>query len=72
MTVEHMGPRIAVVRTTRLPASRGMILVVEEKDGEYRSRAEVTTIAIGADGQPHVSLSLLDEPLRITFLPRDD
>ena len=72
VAVEHMGPRVAVVRTTRLPVSRGMIVVVEEKDGEFRSRAEVTTITIGADGQPRVSLSLLDEPLPDRLLPRDD
>ncbi len=61
-----------MVRTARLPVSRGMLLVVEEKDGEFRSRAEVTAIAIGADGQPRVSLSILDEPLPDRLLPHDD
>ena len=70
--VEHLGPRVAVVRTTRLPVARGTLLAVEEKDGEFRSRAEVTSIAIGADGQPRVSLRFLDEPVPDRLLPQDD
>lgn len=72
VTVEHLGPRVALVRTTRLPVARGTLLVVEEKDGEYRTRAEVNSISIGADGQPRVSLRLLDEPVPDRLLPRDD
>jgi hypothetical protein len=71
-TVERLGPRVAVVRTTRLPVARGTLLVVEEKGGEFRSRAEVTSIAIGADGQPRVSLRFLDEPVPDRLLPKDD
>jgi len=72
VTVERLGPRVAVVRTTRLPVSRGTLLVVEERDAEFRTRAEVTSIAIGADGQPRVSLRFLDEPVPDRLLPKDD
>ena len=71
-TVEHLGPRVALVRTTRLPVARGTVLLVEEKDGDFRTRAEVTSIAIGADGQPRVSLRFLDQPVPDHLLPRDD
>ena len=70
--VEHLGPRVALVRTTRLPVARGTLLVVEERDGEFRTRAEVSSIAIGADGQPRVSLRFLDAPVPDRLLPRDD
>ena len=70
--VEHLGPRVALVRTTHLPVSRGVLLTVEERNGEFRSRAEVTSIAIGADGQPRVSLRFLDEPVPDRLLPPDD
>ena len=72
VTVEHMAPRVAVVRTKRLPVARGTLLTVEEKDGEFRSRAEVTSIAIGADGQPRVSLRFLDDPVPDRLLSKDD
>ena len=60
---EHLAPRVAVVRAARLPASRGVVLGVEEVGGDYRGRAEVSSISIGADGQPRLSLRMLDEPL---------
>jgi hypothetical protein len=63
---------VALVRTTRLPVARGTLLVVEERDGEFRTRAEVSSIAIGADGQPRVSLRFLDAPVPDRLLPRDD
>ena len=47
------------VRTTRLPV-REALLPVKEKDGDYCTRAEVSSISIGADGQPRVSLHFLD------------
>ncbi|HEX2706924.1 MAG TPA: hypothetical protein VHM66_02815, partial [Solirubrobacterales bacterium] len=71
-TVEHLGPRVALVRTTRLPVARGTVLVVEEKGGDFRTRAEVSSISIGADGQPRVSLRFLDQPVPDRLLPRDD
>ena len=46
--------------------------MVEEKGGDFRTRAEVSSIAIGADGQPRVSLRFLDEPVPDRLLPRDD
>jgi hypothetical protein len=69
--VEHLGPRVATVRTARLPVARGTVLAVEEKGGEFRSRAEVTSIAIGTDGVPRVSLRFLDAPVPDRLLPRD-
>ena len=72
VTVEHLGPRVALVRSTRLPVSRGTLLLVEERDGDFRSRAEVASIAIGADGKPRVSLRFLDAPVPDRLLPKDD
>jgi hypothetical protein len=72
VTVESLAPRVAVVRTTRLPVARGTLLVAEEKGGPFRGRVEVTSIAIGADGQPRVSLRFLDDPVPDRLLPRDD
>jgi hypothetical protein len=68
--VEHLGPRVATVRAARLPVARGTLLEVEERDGSFRSRAEVTSIAIGTDGHPRVSLRFLDESLPDRLLPR--
>jgi hypothetical protein len=73
VTVEHVEPPgVAVVPTARLPVARGTVLVVEEQNGEFRSRAEVSGIAIAADGLPRVSLRFLDQPLPDRLLPRDD
>jgi hypothetical protein len=72
VTVESLAPRVAVVRSTRLPVARGTLLAVEEKGGLFRSRAEVTSIAIGADGQPRVSLRFLDDAVPDRLLPKDD
>ena len=61
------------MRTTRLPVSRGDAPGWSRReDGDFRSRAEVTSIAIGTDGQPRVSLRFLDEPVPDRLLPRDD
>ena len=70
--VEHLGPRVATVRTARLPVARGTLLAVEEKGGDFHSRAEVTSIAIGTDGVPRVSLRFLDAPVPDRLLPRGD
>ena len=72
VTVESLAPRVAVVRTTRLPVARGTLLAVEDKGGLFRSRAEVTSIVIGADGLPRVSLRFLDDPVPDRLLPKDD
>jgi hypothetical protein len=71
VTVESLAPRVAVVRTTRLPVARGTLLAVEDKGGLFRSRAEVTSIVIGADGQPRVSLRFLDDPVPDRLLTKD-
>jgi len=68
--VEHLGPKVATVRTARLPVARGSLLSVEEKDGDFRGRAEVSSIAIGADGHPRVSLRFLDGQVPERLLPR--
>ena len=72
VTVEHLAPRVALVRTTRLPVSRGTLLLVDERDGDFRSCAEVTSIAIGVDGQLRVSLRFLDDPVPHRLLPKSD
>jgi hypothetical protein len=60
---EHLAPRLAVVRVTHLPVSRGAVLAVEEVGGDFRSRAAVSSIVVGADGQPRLSLRMLDAPV---------
>ena len=72
VAVDDLGPTLAVVRTTRLPLGRGTVLAVEERDGEFRSRAEVSSISIGADGQPRVILRFLDQPVPDRLLSRND
>ena len=69
--VEHLGPTMATVRTARLPLGRGTLVLAEEKDGEFRSRAEVSGIAMGTDGIPRVSLHFLDGPVPARLLPRN-
>jgi hypothetical protein len=69
---EHLAPRTALVKLTRLPVSRGSVLGVEEVDGAFRSRAEVSSISIGADGQPRLGLRLLDAPVPDRLLPGSD
>jgi hypothetical protein len=70
---EHLGPRVALLAVTRLPVSRGAILGVEEAGGDFRSRAEVSSISIGADGRPRLSLRFLDAPVPDRLLsPRDE
>jgi hypothetical protein len=73
VTLERVEPPdVAVVPTARLPVARGTVLVVEDPNGEFRSRAEVSGIAIAADGLPRVRLRLLDRPLPDRLLPRVD
>jgi hypothetical protein len=57
---EHLAPRLALVRVKHLPVSRGAVLAVEEVGGDFRSRASVSSIVVGADGQPRLSLRMLD------------
>lgn len=69
---EHLTPRIALVRVTRLPVSRGAVLAVDEVGGDFRSRAEVDSISIGTDGRPRLSLRILDAPVPDRLLRSDD
>jgi hypothetical protein len=60
---EHLAPRLALVTVRRLPVSLGSVLAVEEVGGDFRSRATVSSIVVGEDGQPRVSLRMLDAPV---------
>jgi hypothetical protein len=59
----------AQVRAATLPVLKGAILQVEEIGGDYRTRAEVRNISIGADGQPRLNLLFLDGPAPERLLP---
>jgi hypothetical protein len=48
---------------------KGAILQVEEIDGEFKTRAEVRNVSIGADGQPRLNLLFLDAPTPERLLP---
>ena len=50
------------MRATTLPVVKGAILQVEEIDGDFKTRAEVRNISIGADGHPRLNLLFLDCP----------
>ena len=68
---QHLAPRLVLVRVTRLPVSRGAVLAVEEVGGDFRSRAEVSSIVVGEDGQPRLSLRMLDAPVPDRLLTPD-
>jgi hypothetical protein len=59
----------ASVRATSLPVGKGAILQVQEIEGDYRTRAEVRNVSIGADGQPRLNLLFLDSPAPERLLP---
>jgi hypothetical protein len=59
----------AQVRAASLPVLKGAILQVEEIGGDFRTRAEVRNISIGADGQPRLNLLFLDNPAPERLLP---
>ncbi len=63
VVAEHLAPRLALVRVKHLPVTPGTVLAVEEVGGDFRSRAAVTSIVVGADGKPRLSLRMLDAPL---------
>lgn len=52
----------ARVMICSLPATKGALVVVEDGDGRFRTRAEVRHIVIGADGAPRLDLAFLDAP----------
>jgi hypothetical protein len=68
---EHLAPRSVLVRVTRLPVSRGAVLTVQEVGGDFRSRAIVSSIVVGPDGQPRLSLQMLDAPVPDRLLTPD-
>jgi hypothetical protein len=65
---EDVGRWGAQVRAASLPVVKGAILQVDE-GGDFRTRAEVRNIAIGADGQPRLNLLFLDAPAPERLLP---
>jgi hypothetical protein len=66
---EDVSLRGAQVRATTLPVVKGAILHVEEIGGDFKTRAEVRNISIGADGQPRLSLLFLDATTPERLLP---
>jgi hypothetical protein len=66
---EDISQQGAQVRATTLPVVKGAILQVEEIGGDFKTRAEVRNISIGADGHPRLSLLFLDAPTPERFLP---
>ena len=66
---EDISQRGAQVRSTTLPVGKGAILQVEEIGGDFKTRAEVRNVSIGADGHPRLSLLFLDAPTPERLLP---
>jgi hypothetical protein len=66
---EDVGKWGAQVRATTLPVVKGAILHVEEIDGDFKTRAEVRNISIGADKHPRLNLLFLDSPAPERLLP---
>jgi hypothetical protein len=66
---EDISQRGARVRATTLPVVKGAILQVEEIGGDFKTRAEVRNISIGADGHPRLNLLFLDAPTPERLLP---
>lgn len=56
---ENIGRGGARVLTS-MPVAKGELLMVEEVDGSFRSRAEVRNIYIGPDSIPRLNLKFLD------------
>ena len=71
VVAEHLAPREVLVKVTHLPVCQGALLAVEEIGGDFRSRATVSSIAVGADGQPRLSLRILDAPVPDRLLTPD-
>lgn len=67
---ENVSAWGAQVRATTLPVAKGMVLTVEEIDGDYRTRAEVRNITIAPDGRPRLHVLFLDCPVPERLLPR--
>jgi hypothetical protein len=56
---EHVGKKEVLIQSS-LPVLKGEILVVEELEGSFRSRAEISNIHIGRDNVPRLNLRFLD------------
>jgi len=56
---ENLGKGGARVMTT-LPVAKGEILLVEELDGPFKTRAEICNVYIGEDRIPRLNLHFLD------------
>jgi len=56
-------------KVTALPVLRGGSVTLEEVNGDYRTRAEVQSIVIAKDGNPRLTLLLLDDPVPERLLP---
>jgi hypothetical protein len=61
-TAEDVSQWGAQVKASTLPVLKGAILRVQEPGGDFRTRAEVQKISIGADGRPRLHLRFLDAP----------
>jgi hypothetical protein len=72
VVAEHLAPSVILVKVTHLPVSRGSDLAVEEIGGDFRSRATVSSVVVGADGQPRLSLRILDGPVPDRLLTPDE
>jgi len=66
---EDISQQGARVRATSLPVVKGAILELEEIGGDFKTRAEVRNISIGADGHPRLNLLFLDSPTPERLLP---
>jgi hypothetical protein len=71
VVAEHLTRRLVLVSVTHLLVSRGAVLAVEEVGGDFRSRAAVSSIVVGADGHPRLSLQMLDAPVPERLLTPD-
>jgi len=69
---ENVREREVDAKTTSLPVLKGAILTVEEVGGKFRTRAEVQNILIAKDGNPLLTLLLLDAPVPERLLPAAD
>jgi len=59
----------AQVRSSSLPVGKGAVLQVEEIGGDFKTRAEVRNVSIGADGQPRLNLLFLENSAPERLLP---
>jgi hypothetical protein len=68
---ENLGKWGAQVKT-QLPVAKGEMVLVEEVDGDYHTRAEIRNVFIGSDGVVRLNLLFLDGPVPERLLPPAD